>query len=65
MDGTIVDSVQAVDSDFIQNNGFDANQDLQDLETSNVGPSENIALLSLMLSFVLGIYCRRKGWLWF
>ncbi|MBI96322.1 hypothetical protein CL656_04185 [bacterium] len=65
VDGTIVDSVQAVDSDFIQNNGFDANQDLQDLETSNVGPSENIALLSLMLSFVLGIYCRRKGWLWF
>ena len=65
VDGTIVDSVQAVDSDFIQNNGFDANQDLQDFETSNVGPSENIALLSLMLSFVLGIYCRRKGWLWF
>ncbi|MBT5346271.1 fibronectin type III domain-containing protein [bacterium] len=60
-----LDSNQILDSDFIQNNGLDSSQDLQSLETSNVGPSENIALLCLMLSFVLGVIVRRKGWLWF
>jgi len=54
-----------VDPSLISNNTVDSNQDLNGLETSNVGPSENIAFVSLFLSFVIGIIIRRKNWLWF
>lgn len=60
LNGSIINPVSndvLIDPDQIE-----MNQDLLGVETPEVGPSENLAILSLMLSFLIGLILRRKGW---
>lgn len=61
VDGVLVQpETNNIDPNLINSNAVDANQSLDGLETSNVGPSENIAIVSFVLSVLLGLYFRRK-----
>ena len=62
VDGVLVqpDTSNSLDPNLINASSVDANQNLDGLETSNVGPSENIVIVSFVLSIFLGLYVRRK-----